>query len=124
LVLRDQCDMTGTSKLSNLPQLLNQPVELRPQDNALTLGDLWFRCFALGTTNTPAELAGFLRGELRPTRHEHNLVAVALNEYLSESGLTQFVPYVEDEALTTMPYLNASWSKSAAIPATVSWCDQ
>jgi hypothetical protein len=72
-----------------------QPVELRSRDSALTLADLWLRCYALGSMNTPEELAGFLRGELRPTRHEYNLVAVALNEYLIEIGAPQFVPYIE-----------------------------
>jgi hypothetical protein len=57
--------------MSTLPDLLAQPIELRTLDNPLTLGDLRLRCFALGTMNTPAQLASFLQGELRPTRHEH-----------------------------------------------------
>jgi len=48
-------------------------------------------------------------------------VAVALNEYLSEIGVSPFVPYIKDDTPT---YLNASWSRSAALPALVSWCDQ
>jgi hypothetical protein len=82
-----------------LPQHVAQPLELRSRENVLSLSDLWLRCFALGSTNTPAELAGFLRGELRPTRHEYNLVAVALNEYLVDIGSRQFVPYIEHAEL-------------------------
>jgi hypothetical protein len=79
--------------------LLPEPVELRSRDDVISLADLWLRCFALGSTNTPQELAGFLRGELRPTRHEYNLVAVALNEYFAEIGVSQSVPYIEHAEL-------------------------
>ena len=81
--------------MSNLPEPIARTFELRAQDDAPFIEDLWLRCFALGTMNTPTELAGFLRGELRPTRHEYNLVAVALNEWLSDIGVAQIVPYVE-----------------------------
>ena len=83
----------GTAEM--LPEPVAQPVELRHRDNVLSLADLWVRCYALGTTNTPKELAGFLCGELRPTRHEYNLVAVALNEYLVDIGVSKSVPYIE-----------------------------
>ena len=79
----------------NLPEPIVRTFELRAQDNARFIEELWLRCFALGTTNTPTQLAGFLRGELRPTRHEYNLVAVALNEWLRDIGVAQIVPYVE-----------------------------
>ena len=82
-----------------LPDPLARPVELGPHDNALTLGDLWLRCYALGSMNTRAQLGAFLRGHLRPTPHEYNLVAVAMNEYLSDIGVAQFVPYIEQAAL-------------------------
>jgi hypothetical protein len=55
---------------------------------------------ALGTMNTPTELVGFLRGELSPTRHEYDVVAVALNEYLSDIGVARFVPYVQQLELS------------------------
>jgi hypothetical protein len=79
--------------MSNLPE--PRYVDLCAEDNVLTLDDLWLRCFALGTMNTPKQLAGFVRGDLRPTRHEYNLVAVAMNEYLSDIGAPQSVPYLE-----------------------------
>lgn len=124
--MRHECDTTGTPTMSNLPEPHAQPVESsHPPASALSLSDLWLRCFALGTMNTPTQLAGFLQGELRPTRHEYNLVVVALNEYLMDIGVSPFVRYIqEDEIPITVPYLNASWSRSAALPGNTSWCDQ
>jgi hypothetical protein len=66
----------------------------------LSLEDLWLRCFALGTTNTLFQLEAFLHGALRPTPHEFNLMAVAVNEYLADLGVDQLVPYIEDEFAT------------------------
>jgi hypothetical protein len=107
--------------MSKLPEPYARPVDLHSEGSVLTLEDLWLRCVALGSTNTPEQLAGFLRGEMRPTRHEYNLVAVALNEYLIDIDMSPFVPYIEDASTA---YLSASWSRSAAIPAIASWCDQ
>jgi hypothetical protein len=64
----------------------------------ISLHDLWLRCFALGTMNTATEVEAFLRGAARPTRHEYNVIAVALNEYFADVGLRQSVPYAEDNA--------------------------
>jgi len=64
--------------------------------HALPLGELWIRAFALGSTNTLLQLDGFLHGALRPTAHEFNVMAVAVNEYLAEIGLDESVSYVED----------------------------
>jgi hypothetical protein len=111
--------------MSSLPERQIPSVEKYSQDNVLTLEDLWLRCFALGTMNTLVQLAEFLLGEECPTRHEYNLIALALNEWLIDAEVSSFVPYVEDEMLAaTVPSLSASWSVSAAIPATVSWRDQ
>jgi hypothetical protein len=90
-----------------------QPLELHYQQNVLTINELWLRCAALGGAITPQQLVGFIRGEERPNRREYNLVAVALNEYLSDIGVTQFVPYIEDDTLTGAPgTLVASWTRS------------
>lgn len=86
----------GNITMSKLPEPYARPVDLQHQRGVLTLDDFWVRCLALGTTNTPEEIAAFLRGDLRPTRHEHNLVAVALNEYLIDIDVSPFVPYIED----------------------------
>lgn len=59
-------------------------VDRRPHHVVITLDELWLRCCALGTMNSVAELEAFLRGEASPTRHECNLIAVALNEHCSE----------------------------------------
>jgi hypothetical protein len=83
-------------------------VAWRPHDAVIAPDELWLRCFALGTMHTPAELEAFLRGEGRPTRHEYNLIAVALNEYFVERGVTQFVPCIEDEALITTRSLESA----------------
>jgi hypothetical protein len=74
-------------------------VELHSQDDVLSLGDLWLRCVALGTTTTPQELEGFLKGTLRLPRHEYNLVAVALNEHHVDIGMSLFLQYIEDDGL-------------------------
>jgi hypothetical protein len=75
--------------------------------------------------NTLVQLGEFLRGEECPTRYEYNLIALALNEWLVDAEVSPFVPYIEDEMpAATVPSLNASWSVSGAIPATVSWRDQ
>jgi hypothetical protein len=111
--------------MSSLPERQILLVQKSLQDNVLTLEDLWLRCFALGTMNTLMQLEEFLRGEECPTRHEYNLIAVALNEWLIDAEVSPFVPYLEDEMLaTTVPSLNAWWTVSGAIPATVSCRDQ
>ena len=103
--------------MSNLPEPVAQTFEQRAQDNTRFIEDLWLRCFALGTMNTPTQLAGFLRGELRPTRHEYNLVAVALNEWLSDVGVAQLVPYVERAELAGIIPRCPRWRRSVD-PAT------
>lgn len=107
--------------MSKMLESHGDQVHPRPPGNVLSLSALWLRCFALGTMNTPVQVAGFLRGQLCPTRPEYNLVAVALSEYLMDIGVSQFVPYIDDDSPT---YLNASWSRSAAIPSAVAWCAQ
>jgi hypothetical protein len=74
--------------------------ELYRQHTALSLEELWFRCLALGSTNTLLQLEAFLHGALRPTPYEFNLMAVAVNEHFADLGVDQFVPYVEDASAT------------------------
>ena len=61
----------------------------------ISLRDLWVRYFALTGTKSPPELDGILQCELRPSAHEHNVIAVALNEYFKDAGIEHLVPYVE-----------------------------
>ncbi len=70
------------------------------QHTSLSLKELWICCLALGSTNTLLQLEAFLHGALRPTPHEYNLMAVAVNEHFADVGLDQFVPYVEDAFAT------------------------
>ena len=110
-IRRPHFDTNGNVQMSNLPEPLPNTADLPHQGNVLTIRDLWLRCFALGGMNTPQELGSFIRGESNPTRHEYNLVAVALNEYLTDIGLGQYVPYIEDET-TVLRCLIASRSMS------------
>ena len=61
----------------------------------ISLGEFWIRYFALTGTNSPPELDGILQCELRPSAHEHNVIAVALNEYFKDAGIRHLAPYVE-----------------------------
>ena len=87
-------------------------IDPQPRNLVISLDELWLRCFALGSMNTAAELEAFLRGAARPTRHEYNVVAVAVNEYFIEIGSSQFLPYIEDHTPIATQRLIA-----AAIPS-------
>jgi hypothetical protein len=62
----------------------------------LALEELELGCLALGGDITLGQLDAFLHGALRPTAHEYNVIAVAVNEYLAETGRDESVPYIED----------------------------
>lgn len=53
------------------------------------------RCFELGGMNTPLELDAVLHEASLPTSFEHNLMALALNEYFIEVGVSQSVTYID-----------------------------
>ncbi len=63
----------------------------------LSHGELWFRYFALGGMSTALEVEAYLYEALRPTGHDRDLVATALNERFSELGGDHPVPYSDDE---------------------------
>ncbi len=63
----------------------------------LGLDDLWIRYFALGGMGTSLEIEAYLFEALVPPPHEHDLLAVALNERISELGGDHPVPYDDDE---------------------------
>jgi len=79
-----------------VPESQIQMLELYRQCDGLTIEDLWLRCFELGGMNTQLQLDAFLHGANRPTLHEHNLMAIAFNEYFMEFDPCRSVPYVED----------------------------
>jgi hypothetical protein len=83
-------------------------VDSHPPERTISLDELWLRCFALGTMNTATELEAFLLGGARPTRHEYNVIAVALNEYFMEVGLNEALPYVEDDTPIAAHCLSAA----------------
>jgi hypothetical protein len=82
--------------MSKIPERQLELAESCRQHTALSPEALWFRCLALGSTNTLLQLEAFLHGALRATPHEFNLMAVAVNEHFADVGVDQFVPYVED----------------------------
>jgi hypothetical protein len=46
--------------------------------------------------STPLELEAFLYGALRPSPHDHDVIAHALNERFVEMGGNDLVPYDGD----------------------------
>ena len=93
--LCDQGNSWENSYVLKIPERQLELAKLCHQYTALSLGELWLLCFALGSSNTLLQLDAFLHGALRPTPHEFNLIAVALNEHFIEIEMDQFVPYVE-----------------------------
>lgn len=72
------------------------PLEQARCTLGLSLDDLWMRYFALGGMSTALELEAYLFGALVAAPHEHDLLAVALNERFSELGGDHPVPYQGD----------------------------
>jgi len=72
-------------------------IELFRQHPALTLGELWLRCFVLGGMSTAEQLEAFVSGFARFSPHEHNVTAVAMNEYFAEFDPGESVPYIETD---------------------------
>ncbi len=66
------------------------------QDAALSHGELWLRYFELGGMSTGLQLEAYCYGALEPSRHDHDVIAHALNERFVELGGNHPVPYVED----------------------------
>jgi hypothetical protein len=74
-----------------------QLLEIYRQYVALSFDEIWLRCFALGGSSTPLEIDAYIHGALRPTRHEFNVIAIALNEYLTDIGVNLFIEHVEKD---------------------------
>jgi hypothetical protein len=66
------------------------------RDAGLTHGELWLRYFELGGMSTALQVEAFLYGALRPSAHDYDVVAHALNERFVELGGNHPVPYAED----------------------------
>jgi hypothetical protein len=64
------------------------------RDADLSRGELWLRYFELGGMSTALQLEGFLYGALKPSPHDHDVIAHALNERFVELGGNHPVPYL------------------------------
>ena len=62
----------------------------------LSQAQLWLHYFALGGMRDEFEIDAFLVGALRPSPHDHDLIAHALNELFSELGRNHPIPYLAD----------------------------
>jgi len=65
-------------------------------DLKLSVSDLWWRYFALGGMRTEFEIEGILFSALVATAQDRDLIAVALNERVSELGGDHPIPYSTD----------------------------
>ena len=91
-IRRPPLDTNGNVQMSNLPEPLPNLASVPTKAT-----ETWLRCFALGRMQHTSRV-----GIPRPRGVESNttrvnLVAVALNKYLTDIGLGQYVPYIEDE---------------------------
>jgi hypothetical protein len=66
------------------------------EDAGLSHGELWLRYFALGGMSSALQLEAFLYGALRPSSHDHDVIAHALNERFAELGGNHPVPYADE----------------------------
>ncbi len=58
-----------------------------------TPSELWWAYFTLGGNATPRTVARYLAGSIEPHRTDHDLLAHALNERLTQLGQDSPVPY-------------------------------
>ena len=63
------------------------------RDAGLTHGELWLRYFELGGMSSAVALEAYLYGALKPTAHDHDVIAHVLNERFVELGGNHPVPY-------------------------------
>ena len=79
--------------------MAEQPSDLLDRarkDAALSHDELFLRYFELGGMSSSLELEAFCFGLLRPTSHDHDVLALALNERFSEMGRNHPVAYSAD----------------------------
>ena len=66
------------------------------QEAGLSMTELWLRYFALGGNSTPVELEKFVGRAPKRSRHECNLIALAINEHCLEHGCGHPIPYLDE----------------------------
>lgn len=72
------------------------PLEQARRAVGLSVDDLWLRYFALGGMCTVLEVEAYIAGALVAEPHDHDVLAVALNERFAELGADHPVPYSGD----------------------------
>ena len=60
----------------------------------LSIPELWVRYFALGGDASPFALEAYLHGVLEPAALDHDMIAHALNEELSDRGQDRPLGYI------------------------------
>jgi hypothetical protein len=63
--------------------------------SGLSYQELWWRQVAVGGDASPLELEAYLLGLLGMSRHQHNVIAQALNEHFLDLGQDHPMPYSE-----------------------------
>ena len=63
------------------------------QEAGLSHAELWLRYFELGGMSTGFDVEAFLYGVRAPSDHDHDVIALALNERFAELGGDHPVPY-------------------------------
>ena len=76
-----------------MPAPMSDVLDRARQDARLTHGELWLRYFQLGGMSTALQVEAFCYGALQPSKHDHDVVAHALNERFVELGGNHPVPY-------------------------------
>jgi hypothetical protein len=63
------------------------------QEAGLSHAELWLRYFELGGMSPGSDVEAFLYGVRAPSDHDHDVIALALNERFAELGGDHPVPY-------------------------------
>ena len=79
-----------------MPNQTTNVLDAYRRDAELSHGELWLRYFGLGGMSTELELEGFLYGALQPSAHDHDVLALALNERFTELGGDHPVAYFNE----------------------------
>jgi hypothetical protein len=66
--------------------------------SGLSLGELFLRYFELGGMSSALQVEAYLYNALEPSTHDHDVIALALNERYVELGGNHPVPYWSDES--------------------------
>jgi hypothetical protein len=64
----------------------------------IDLADVFLAYFGLGGTATQMETEAYLRGAETFDRHQHDVLAQAINEHAMDRGMNHPAPYAEDRA--------------------------